>query len=92
MGSGDFQIENPAEHLTWNSWHMGGIERKAIAQGFSFYAPIRYSELPRYYRDSQTPLNVAVFQAAPMDEHGFFNFGPTPPTWRLCARRLTQSS
>jgi len=71
-----FKIENPAEHLTWNSWHMGGIERKAIAQGFSFYAPIRYSELPRYYRDSQTPLNVAVFQAAPMDEHGFFNFGP----------------
>ena len=71
-----FQIDDPAAHMTWNSWHMGGIERKAIAQGFSFYAPIRYSELPRYYRDSQTPLNVAVFQAAPMDEHGFFNFGP----------------
>ena len=29
--------------MTWNSWHMGGIERKAIAQGFSFYSPIRYS-------------------------------------------------
>ena len=23
-----FKIENPAEHMTWNSWHMGGIERK----------------------------------------------------------------
>ena len=41
-----FKIENPAAHMTWNSWHMSGIERKAIAQGFSFYAPIRYSELP----------------------------------------------
>ena len=72
-----FQIEDPAAHLTWNSWHMGGIERKAVAQGFSFYCPIRYSELPRYYRESKDPLDVAVFQVAPMDAHGFFNFGPS---------------
>ena len=72
-----FQIEDPAAHMTWNSWHMGGIERKAVAQGFSFYAPIRYSELPRYYRESKDPVNVAVFQVAPMDEHGYFNFGPS---------------
>ncbi len=72
-----FQIEDPAAHMTWNSWHMGGIERKAVAQGFSFYAPIRYSELPRYYRESNDPVNVAVFQVAPMDEHGYFNFGPS---------------
>ena len=71
-----FKIENPAEHMTWNSWHMGGIERKAIAQGFSYYAPIRYSELPRYYRESQNKPDVAVFQVSPMDEHVFFNFGP----------------
>ena len=72
-----FRIEDPAAHMTWNSWHMGGVERKAVAQGFSFYAPIRYSELPRYYRDSKDPLNVAFFQVAPMDEHGYFNFGPS---------------
>ena len=72
-----FQIDDPAAHLTWNSWHMGGIERKAAAQGFCFYAPIRYSELPRYYRESADPLDVAVFQVAPMDAHGFFNFGPS---------------
>ncbi|MDE6566461.1 MAG: butyryl-CoA:acetate CoA-transferase [Lachnospiraceae bacterium] len=79
-----FQIDNPAEHMTWNSWHMGGIERKAIAQGFSYYAPIRYSELPRYYRDSQTPSRVAMFQVAPMDEHGYFNFGPNASHMAAC--------
>ena len=26
-----FKIEDPAAHMTWNSWHMGGIERKAVA-------------------------------------------------------------
>ena len=71
-----FKIEDPAAHMTWNSWHMSGIERKAVAQGFSFYSPIRYSELPRYYRESANKPDVAIFQVAPMDEHGYFNFGP----------------
>lgn len=79
-----FKIENPVDHFTWNSWHMGGIERKAIAQGFSFYAPIRYSELPRYYRESTTPPRVAMFQVAPMDNHGFFNFGPNASHMQAC--------
>ena len=79
-----FKIDNPADHMTWNSWHMSGIERKAIAQGFAFYAPIRYSELPRYYRDSKTPSNVAMFQVAPMDEHGYFNFGPNASHMAAC--------
>lgn len=72
-----FKIEDPAAHFSWNSWHMGGIERKAAARGFAFYAPIRYSELPRYYADGADPLDVAVFQVAPMDKHGYFNFGPS---------------
>lgn len=71
-----FQISNPADHFCWNSWHMSGIERKAIKEGFCFYAPIRYSELPGYYRDCIKSLDVAMFQVAPMDEHGWFNFGP----------------
>lgn len=79
-----FKIENPAEHLTWNSWHMGGIERKAVAQGFCYYASIRYSELPRYYRDIETKPDVAIFQVAPMDEHGYFNFGPNASHMAAC--------
>ena len=72
-----FKIENAAEHFTWNSWHMTGFERKQIAKGFAFYAPVRYSELPRYYRESTTfHTDVAMFQVSPMDEHGYFNFGP----------------
>ena len=82
-----FQIEDPAAHMTWNSWHMGGIERKAVAQGFSFYSPIRYSELPRYYRDLSCPSRVAIFQVSPMDEHGYFNFGPSASHLAACCER-----
>lgn len=72
-----FDREDAGEHFTWNSWHMSGVERKLINRGCAYYAPIRYSELPRYYRDSETPDAVAMFQVAPMDSHGYFNFGPS---------------
>ena len=72
-----FKIENPKEHFTWNSWHMNRPERRAVSKGFSYYAPIRYSELPRYYRDGACRPDVAMFQVAPMDEFGYFNFGPS---------------
>ena len=71
-----FDVPNVADHFTWNSWHMSGIERKAIKEGFSYYIPLRYSELPGYYRNCIKTLDVAMFQVAPMDEHGYFNFGP----------------
>lgn len=71
-----FKIENPGEHFCWNSWHMSGIERKAIDQGFAYYAPMRYSELPRFYRECIETPDVTVIQVSPMDAHGFFTFGP----------------
>lgn len=71
-----FQIPDVEKKITWNSWHMGGIERKASAAGFGFYNALRYSELPRYYREHIKHVNVAMFQVAPMDAHGYFSFGP----------------
>ncbi|PHU39813.1 butyryl-CoA:acetate CoA-transferase [Pseudobutyrivibrio ruminis] len=71
-----FEREDAAEHFTWNSWHMGGIERKLIARGCCFYSPLRYSELPRYYREHIEPNDVLMIVTAPMDNHGYFNFGP----------------
>ena len=71
-----FDVPDAADHFCWSSWHMSGIERKAISKGFAFYIPLRYSELPRHYRDFIETPDVAMFQVAPMDEHGYFNFGP----------------
>ena len=71
-----FEREDAGEHFCWNSCHMSGIERKYISRGFAYYSPIRYSELPRYYRDSIQPDDVVMLMVAPMDKHGYFNFGP----------------
>ena len=71
-----FDMENAKDHFTWNSWHMSGVERKMIDRGFCFYAPVRYSEVPKYCRETPYPDRVFFAQCAPMDEHGYFNFGP----------------
>ena len=70
-----FDIEDPVHHIIYNSHHTSGFERKHIDTGACFYEPMRYSELPRYYYDHITPPDVAMFQVAPMDNHGYFNFG-----------------
>jgi butyryl-CoA:acetate CoA-transferase len=73
-----FDREDAGEHFTWNSWHMSGVERKLINRGCSFYTPLRYSELPRIYREmpeSDKP-RVAMMVVSPMDESGYFSFGP----------------
>lgn len=71
------QVPDVADHFTWNSWHMSGVERKMIAEGAAFYAPMRYSELPGFYREHLAPIRAALFQVAPMDEFGYFNYGPS---------------
>jgi len=62
------------EHFTWNSWHLGGRERKLVKNGLAYYIPIKYSEVPRYIREN-VKTDVVAIQVAPMDEHGYFSFG-----------------
>ena len=68
-------VPDTPEHFIWNSWHMGGLERKLIDEGIAYYIPLRYSELPRYYRENVDPIHVAMIQVAPMDEEGYFSYG-----------------
>lgn len=69
------KVPDAEKRISWNSWHASGIDRKLIDKGIGYYIPLRYSELPRYYRENIKHVNVAMFQVAPMDKHGFFNFG-----------------
>ncbi|WP_088225875.1 acetyl-CoA hydrolase/transferase C-terminal domain-containing protein [Desulfosporosinus sp. FKB] len=62
------------EHFTWNSWHLGGRERKWAQKGLAYYIPLKYSEMPRWIREN-LQTDVVAIQVAPMDEHGYFSFG-----------------
>ena len=69
------KAEDAGDHFTWHSWHCTGVDRKIIASGMGYFSPMRYSELPRFYRENLDPVDVAMIQVTPMDEHGNFNFG-----------------
>ena len=72
-----FDVPNAAEHFCWNSWHMGGIERKADrARASPITSPCGIPSCRGITATASRRLDVAMFQVAPMDEHGWFNFGP----------------
>jgi len=68
------KAEDAGEHFTWNSWHCSGIDRKIISKGMGYFIPMRYSELPRFYRDGNATVDVAMIQVTPMDKHGNFSY------------------
>jgi acyl-CoA hydrolase len=63
-------------HLTYLSWYFSGLERKMHDRGLAHHIPMNFGEAPDNYR-RYIDVDVAVLKTAPMDEHGFFNFGPS---------------
>ncbi len=82
-----FKIDTQGKHASWHTWHASGIGRKLIEQGLGFYMPMRYSELPRYYKETSAMPNVIMLQVAPMDSHGYFNFGPSASHLSACIEK-----
>jgi len=42
-----------------------------------YHLPTIYSEIPDYYWHGTISSDIAYLSVGPMDEHGFFNFGPS---------------
>ncbi len=63
-------------HLVYLSWYFSGLERKMFDRGLAHHVPMNFGEAPDLYRRF-VDVDVAVLKTAPMDEHGFFNFGPS---------------
>ncbi len=70
--------EDPeGHHFHVFSWHFSGYERKKHDAGRCNYIPLNLGEVPDYYRRFLEPVDIAILQTAPMDDGGYFNFGPT---------------
>lgn len=81
------KAEDAGEHFAWHSWHCSGIDRKIIGKGMGWFSPIRYSELPRYYRENLEPVDVVMMQVPPMDSHGNFSLSLAPShLYDICSR------
>lgn len=54
---------------------IGENSRKAVQSGRADFVPVFLSEIPGMFRDGTLPLDVALIQVSPPDEHGFCSFG-----------------
>lgn len=68
-------------HFVYQSWHLGGIERKYADRGLCHYMPMNYSSQPKFYRDFLT-VNIACVCVTPMDRNGYFNLSLTNSSTR----------
>ena len=58
-----------------NSFFVSANIRDAVAEGRADYTPIMLSDIPRLFRHKRMPLDVAMIQVSPPDEHGYCSLG-----------------
>ena len=73
------------EHIIYNNWHFSGGDRKLHDKGLCNYIPLLYHEGPSLY--SIIDCDVFMVKVAPMDEDGYFNFGPSNSISKFIADR-----
>jgi len=69
--------DSEGKHFHLFSWHFSAYERRKHDAGRCNYTPLNLGEVPDYYRRFLDPVDVAILKTCPMDDGGYFNFGPT---------------
>lgn len=81
------EADPEARHVHWFSTHFSGYDRRKHDAGMAHYLPVNLGEVPDYYRRFIDPPDIVVFKTAPMDERGYFNFGPNTLWMRALVER-----
>jgi acyl-CoA hydrolase/GNAT superfamily N-acetyltransferase len=58
-----------------NAFFVGPNTREAINEARADYTPIFISEIPDLFRGGIVPIDVALIQVSPPDDHGFVSLG-----------------
>jgi len=75
MGKAKYCQEGMEKHFRHNALFVGGSTRKAVNEKRADYTPCFFSEIPRLFKEGYLPVDVALIQVSPPDEHGFCSFG-----------------
>lgn len=71
------QADPRAEHFHYCNTHFSALDRKMNREGVCWFVPVQFRENPKLFAENvDGGIDVAMFQVAPMDDYGNFNFGP----------------
>jgi len=71
----EFSVPGLEGHFRHNALFVGPADRRAVNSGTADYTPIFLSEIPTLFSSGVLPLDVALLQVSPPDEHGFMSLG-----------------
>jgi acetyl-CoA hydrolase len=75
FGKADYVKPEYAQSFRHNAMFIGHNVREAVQHGRADFTPVFLSEIPLLFKDRYVPLDVAIIQLSPPDEHGFCSFG-----------------
>ena len=75
VGTSDYVKPEMQGHLRVNSMFISADIRKAVQDGRADFTPVLLSEFPLLFKEGHLPLDVALIQVSPPDEHGFCSLG-----------------
>lgn len=75
LGLAPYALPPVKESFRHNAFFVGPNVRDAVAAGEADYTPVFLSEVPRLFRSGRVPIDVALIQVTPPDEHGFCSLG-----------------
>jgi len=76
-----------SERFRLNAFFVGINTREAVAEGRADYTPVFLSELPRLIAKGMIPIDVALIQVTPPDEHGFCSLGVSVEITKTAAEK-----
>jgi 4-hydroxybutyrate CoA-transferase len=84
---GDLPYVNPGmeKHFKHKAFFTGANARKAVQEGRAEFIPIFLSEVPLLFKRNIIPVDVALLNVSPPDEHGFCSFGVDVGTIKTAA-------
>ncbi len=75
VGDTPYTNEQFCDNFRCNAFFIGQNTREAIAEGRADYTPVFLSDLPQLFKSGSIPIDVALIQVSPPDDHGFCCFG-----------------
>jgi acyl-CoA hydrolase len=74
---GDIYVDQPefASHFRINSLFVSTAIRQAVQEGRADYVPVFLSEIPELFKQKILPIDVALVQVSPPDQHGYCSLG-----------------
>jgi 4-hydroxybutyrate CoA-transferase len=87
FGCADHTEPRYARSFRHRALFTGANVREAVNEGRADFVPVFLSEIPRLIQSGLLPVDVALIQVSPPDEHGFCSYGAGVECTKAAAER-----